>query len=409
MKILRNSMIITILGALLLGPTFAFAADGPDRYFIKTKGAFWKNSFGVRHNFSDGFTADLSDWQVRVGKMFGLEIEPVKFLFVLPVSPDQFNALAQESGNVIKGKKTGIRVLPFDQTPWGIETVYQDSTIEKTKGGKDIKIAVLDTGVTVTHPDLKARVKECKDFTNLRFSIVDGKCEDKNGHGTHVAGIIAADGGADGLGIYGIAPEVSLLAYRVCSISGSCYSDDVATALKVAADNGANIVNLSLGSDSSSSLIQEGVNYAVSKGVLIIAAAGNDGPYFDSIDYPAAYETVVGVGAFDTLASVSGWSSRGINSTTNPYIKEARDIEFAMPGVNIESTWNNGGYAILSGTSMASPHLAGLAAKYWQSTADKPADATRLLLRAYSEDINLPGDDNSSGWGFPKVLVPVTP
>lgn len=413
-KSIRKLLFIGVLSAFFLGPIFAVATEGSGRYFIKSKSGFWRNSFGVRHNFNNGFSSELADWQVRFGRLFGVDIEPVKLLFVLPAAPDKrsepekFNGIVQESGKVVRGKKS-VRILPSDQVPWGIEAVYQDNLIAKTNGGTGVNIAVLDTGVLVSHPDLKARVKDCKDFTGLRNPVIDGKCEDKNGHGTHVAGIIAADGGADGLGIYGVAPESSIFSYRVCSASGSCYADDVSVALKTAADNGANVVNLSLGSDGASSLITEGVDYAVTKGVLVVAAAGNDGPYFGSIDYPAAQKGVVSVGAFDVFEKVADWSSRGINSTTTAFVKEDKDMEFAMPGVNIESAWKDGGYAILSGTSMSTPHLAGLAARYWQFTSDKPADATRTLLRIYSKDINLPGDDDASGWGFSQVQVLVTP
>ena len=174
-------------------------------------------------------------------------------------------------------------------------------------------------------------------------------------------------------------------------------------AIRNAADNGAHIINMSLGSDTESSLIKDAIFYAVSKNVLVVAAAGNDGPDPDSIDYPGANSNVIAVGAFDIAQVIADWSSRGINSTTTPYVVEEKDIEFAAPGVIIESTWNNGGYVILSGTSMASPHMAGLAAKLWQKDALDPDSATRDLLHTFSQDLNLVGDDNTSGFGFPHL------
>lgn len=398
--------IFTAFLALSIAVAFslpAYAAEAPARYLVKSTNPFIKNTFNARHSFVNGFSADLTDWQLKLAKLFNIEVEPIQVLFVLPenaVTP------AKESGRVLKGKNQ--RYLPSDQTPWGVEAVYQDGTLQKTSGGKDVKVAILDSGILTAHPDLSSRVKECKDFLGTRQPIIDGKCEDKNGHGTHVAGIIAANGGTDGLGIYGIAPEADLMVYKVCSTNGFCYADDIAVAIKIAADNGANIVNMSFGSDSPSALIGDAVSYANGKNVLMVAAAGNDGPYFDSIDFPAAFQSVAGVGAFDVFGNVAEWSSQGINSTTEPYVKNERDIEFAMPGVNIESTWKNGGYAILSGTSMSSPFLAGLAAKYWQTPVDgslvTASDATRELLRSIAKDINLPGDDNGSGWGFPRVI-----
>jgi len=380
---------------LLFGVAFYAKAADDNRYLVKSTSGVWKKYFGVRHAFDDGFTADLSDFQLRFTKIFGLEVEPVKKLYVLPPA----EAASPSARNNAKNQ----RLIPIDQVSWGIKMIYDDPFLARSSGGYGVNVAVLDTGILKTHPDLKNRIKDCKDFSSPKSPLVDGKCEDKNGHGTHVSGIIAADGGSDGLGVFGVAPEANLYAYQVCSASGSCWADDVAAAIRTAADNGANIVNLSLGSDSLSSLIHDAVVYASSKNVLVIAAAGNDGPYVGSIDYPAANNEAIGVGALDVNKAVSDWSSRGINSTTNAYAVEDGDIEFAAPGVSIESTWKDGGYAILSGTSMAAPHVAGLAAKLWQKDALAPADATRDLLHRFSVDLLPLGDDNDSGWGLPTL------
>ncbi len=381
------------------------AATADTRYFVKSMSGWWKKSFGVRHNFDNGFTADLSDSQLWVAKFFGVAVEPVKKLNVLAdlsQAPLTTGIPVPTSLPAQTGKTQSKRAKPAEQIPWGIKAVYNNSLLSKSSGGKDINIAILDTGILKTHPDLKNRIQECKDFSGAT-AIVDGKCDDKNGHGTHVAGIIAADGGPDGIGIYGMAPEANIFAYKVCSNDGTCWADDVAVALKMASDDGANIVNMSLGADSPSPFITDATNYAVSKDVLIVSAAGNDGPYIGSIDYPAADANVVAVGAVDKDVQIPDWSSRGINSTTKPYVVEEQDIEFAAPGVNIESTWKDGGYAILSGTSMASPHVAGLAAKLWQKDAPNPASATRELLHKLSADLLPIGDDDSSGFGFPHL------
>lgn len=391
--ITKKTPYIVVILMLLVFTRLSYAATDDTRYFVKSASGWWKKSFGVRHNFDNGFTADLSDFQLRVAKIFGVEVEPVRKLNVLPY-------LSQAP--VTSGKIQAQRTKPTEQTPWGVKDIYNDQLLSRSSGDSDVNVAVLDTGVLKTHPDLKNRIKACKDFSSAA-TLVDGKCDDKNGHGTHIAGIIAADGGSDGLGIYGMAPKANLFAYKVCSNNGTCWADDVAVALKAAADDGANIVNISLGSDAPSQLITDATNYAVSKNVLIIAAAGNDGPYIGSIDYPGADENVVAVGAVDKDIQIPDWSSRGINSTTKPYVVEVGDIEVAAPGVNIESTWKDGGYAILSGTSMASPHVAGLAAKLWQKDALNPASATRELLQKLTTDLLPIGDDDSSGFGFPHL------
>lgn len=406
MNKLRKLCFIGIFALVFIPLSFAQAADG-SRYFVRSSSQFWKNAFNARHEFKDGFTADLNDWQFRFGKLLGINIEPVPILQVLPVPPvfQQGGSEDTKETKNIKGKPgSATRYLPSDQTPWGIEYIYKDSNILSTSGGEGVNVAVLDTGITVSHPDLKNRVAKCKDFTNIRFPVVDGKCDDKNGHGTHVAGIIAADGGGDNLGIFGVAPQASLYAFKVCSTAG-CYADDIAIALESAVNEGAHIINLSLGADQQSSLIKNSIDYAARKGTLVIAAGGNDGPYFASIDYPAAQSNVAAVGAFGLDFEIPDWSSRGINSKTTPFIVEEQDMEFAAPGVNIESTWKSGGYAILSGTSMASPFVAGLAAKYWPLLAldPNPAESVRNILHTNSLDIDGLGDDDATGFGFPRI------
>lgn len=395
---------------MLLSPVSqASAAEG--RFFIKSTSGFLKNTIGARYDFKDGFTADLSDFQIGFLKLFRVDLEPVAQLHILPdqetSNSSQPSSVATPKSKVLKNKKGNIvRYLPSDQTPWGIETIYQDSSITKTDGGTDVKVAVLDSGVNINHPDIKNRIVGCKDFTHFRFPVVNDVCDDKNGHGTHVAGIIAADSGSDKLGIYGVAPTTGILAYKVCGDSGSCYADDIAAGLKTAVDDGAQVVNMSFGTDVDVPMIAEAVDYAAEKGVLMVAAAGNDGPYSDSIDYPGAYSEVIAVGALKRSLLVTNWSSRGNNASTSPYIIEDRDIEFATPGENIESTWKNGSYAILSGTSMASPFVAGLAAKFWKAGAEDPASATRDYLHILTSDLSPLGDDNNSGFGLPLVPIP---
>lgn len=391
----KKKALFLVFAVIFFGTvSFASAAQDDSRYFVKSTSSFWKKSFGYRNSFDDGFSASLSDWQLRLAKIFGIDVEPVTKLNILPDASD-----ASNKGKISdKGQK-----LPADQISWGLKLIYNDPLLSETSGGKDINVAVLDTGVQKAHPDLQSRVKDCKDFSSPSSPLIDGKCDDKNGHGTHIAGIVAADGGKDKVGIYGIAPESNLVVFKVCSNNGICFSDDVAAGIYKAVDSGTQIINLSLGSDLPSQLILNAVKYAQANSVLVIAAAGNDGPYIGSIDYPAAFEEVVGVGAININLEAPDWSARGNNSKTEAYKNEPGDIEFAAPGVNIESTWKDGGYAVFSGTSMAAPHLAGLAAKFWQKDAENPARETREVLRKLSQDILPKGDDDASGWGLPKL------
>ena len=181
---------------------------------------------------------------------------------------------------------------------------------------------------------------------------------------------------------------------KVCDKRGYCFGDDVAAGIEYATNSGANIISMSFGGDSPDPMVLEAIDDAVDLGVLPVAAAGNDGPKDGSIDYPAAYIKVIAVGAIDRTESVPYWSSRGLNDGDD--IVEEKEVEFAAPGVSIESTYNDGCYEYMSGTSMATPHVSGLAAKLWQGNA---AD-TRAYLQSLAQDIPDEGD-TAVGFGLP--------
>lgn len=275
---------------------------------------------------------------------------------------------------------------PSASIPWGVTKVNGGS------GGGGIKVAVIDTGVYKDHPDLKANIVGCVD---AQTSSLRSRCPDGNGHGTHVAGTIAANGK-----IKGVAPAASIIAVKVCSDRGSCWSDDVARGIKYAADNGANVISISLGGSSMTTDEKNQINYAESKGALVVAAAGNSGPNDNTIGYPAAYYKVLAVGATDSSNAIASWSSRGNNYLTSAYLVEERDIELVAPGVGVESTSKNGCYTTYSGTSMATPHVSGLSAKLWQGSASSTRTYLQNLAKNYL-DLGRPGDDPDAGFGLP--------
>jgi subtilisin len=321
----------------------------------------------IEHEFSDGsFTAEIASSSKTELKRFG-EVKTVPQL------------------HISQPQNEGTTCTPSAQKPWGVAKLGGGS------GGAGINIAILDTGVA-KHSDLSIAV--CKDATKKRLS--DG-CNDQNGHGTHVAGIATANGGSDGKGIFGVAPNAGLWTIKVCKADGTCYADDVAEGIYYAVNNGANIISMSFGADSDVPLIRAAIDYGVQHGVLFVAAAG-DG---SSIDWPAANFKVIAVGALDSSNTIPSWSSSGINALTIPYSVEERDIEFVAPGVGIESTWNDGCYRTLSSTSMAAPHIAGLAAKLWQGSAAATRDYLQYIARYNYADIGGTGDDNAAGFGLP--------
>lgn len=308
---------------------------------------------------------------------------------------------------------------PSQQVPWGIKAIYNNSSLASTTGGAGINVAVLDTGVNVNHFDLVNTVEQCKDFTTAA-GLTNGQCNDANGHGTHVAGSALADGGSDGAGVYGVAPDSDLWAYKVLGDDGSGYSDDIAAAIRHTADQATatgtkTVINMSLGSSANNSLISSAVDYAYSKGVLVVAAAGNSGPRQGSIGYPGALANAVAVAALENRFEngtyrVADFSSRGYMSTDGDYYIQTGDVEISAPGAAIYSTWNNGGYNTISGTSMATPHVAGLAAKIWAQNPLWSAKQLRTNLqnRAKANDIlggrgAAYGDDYASGFGFARV------
>jgi subtilisin family serine protease len=261
--------------------------------------------------------------------------------------------------------------------------------------GRDVKLAIVDTGIDEAHLDLE--VKACKDMTEI--GMRDG-CEDTYGHGTHVAGIAGANAGGDQMGIYGVAPGVELWMMKVCK-TGYCYDDDIAEGIRYAAKRGANIINISLGNPDPTPIIKEQIDAYPE--VLFIAAAGNSGPTQGSIYYPAAYKEVVAVANIDSTKTVVRNSSRGITDGNDQVISD-REVELSAGGYSVQSTFIDGCYRRLTGTSMSSPAIAGLAAKVWKGSAA----ATRAYLRNIAQDITKasgggagPGYDIASGYGLP--------
>lgn len=358
-----------------------------------------KERLGVKHNFPGAFSTRLTREQVQFLNTLGIRTEPVQ-LYRIKGKPVCGDGVCQ--GNEAKTcpedcsgePEPEPTCYPDNQMPWGIVEVNGGS------GGAGVTVAVLDTGVDTHHPDLAGNIKLELCVSKVTHFRSDMKsCEDNNGHGTHVAGTVLANGGADGLGIYGVAPEASLVAVKVCDKRGRCYGDDIAAGIYYAADNGVDIISMSFGGDSPDSQVLAAIDYAVDQGILPIAAAGNDGPKDGSIDYPAAYVKVIAVGAIDAYERVPDWSSRGSND--GDYVLEEKEIEFGVPGVSIESTYNDGCYAYMSGTSMATPHVSGLAATLWGGNATD----TRSYLQSVAKDNDIwsYGDDTATGFGLPIV------
>ncbi len=208
--------------------------------------------------------------------------------------------------------------------------------------GEGVKVAVLDTGIDTDHPDLREAVEDAVDFTGEGV-------EDRNGHGTHVAGIVGAR--RNGAGFAGVAPKCRLLVAKVLNDAGAGTHAWIVRGIDWAVEKGADILSMSLGSGSHSPELHAAVHRALAAGRIVVCAAGNDGALqVNGIGYPGRYGSVITVAAHDRWGQPTGFSSRG------------GEIDVMAPGERIWSTWKDGRYAELSGTSMATPFVAGLAA-----------------------------------------------
>jgi thermitase len=251
------------------------------------------------------------------------------------------------------------------------------------------KVGIVDTGIQKSHPDLANRVVNCAQSRgNLVFAgQIKTGCKDDNGHGTHVAGTIAARAN-NGIGVAGVAFNSQLAICKALGANGSGFLSDVANCITWAHDRGARVISMSLGGGASSTL-QQAVDYAWqgggTAGSVLVAAAGNDSN--SSLEYPAAYGNVVSVAATDRNDQHASFSN-----TNN-------DVEVAAPGVDVFSTYSGSTYRTLSGTSMATPHVAGVTALLWGRFPTARADAIVARLDAATDDLGAAGRDPVFGFG----------
>ncbi len=229
----------------------------------------------------------------------------------------------------------------FSSRQWGPQKVQAPEAWDVTRGSSSTRIAIVDTGVQYDHPDLAGKVVRGYDFVDDDSDPYDG-----NGHGTHCAGIAAAVTD-NGRGIAGMAPNATIYAVRVLDDNGSGTLDDVANGIIHAADNGADVISLSLGAPVGATTLRNAVDYAWNSGSVVVAAAGNSGTSLPS--YPAYYDNAIAVTATDSNDNKASFSNYG------------SWVDVAAPGVDIYSTYTGSSYRSLSGTSMATPHVAGLA------------------------------------------------
>lgn len=330
---------------------------------------------------------------------------------VLDLSPQAnlSHALAEYRSNPEVEMAEPVRVLQIQGVPndpsfpslWGMAKI-QATTAWDLAQGNGVVVAVVDTGVDHTHPDLAANI-----WSNMDEISGNGIDDDGNGyvddvrgwnfvsntntpldghsHGTHVSGTIAAVGN-NNVGVIGVAPLAKIMAVKGLGDDGSGYDSDLAQGIVYAADNGADIINMSWGGTGDSPVIEEAIQYAHSVGVILVAAAGNSA--IDASQFlPAKYASVITVSAFNSADVMASFSNFGTK------------IDVAAPGVSILSTVPGGYYSSFNGTSMASPHVAGLAALLLSQRPALTNEQVRQSLRQTADDVGAAGFDTQSGYG----------
>ncbi len=302
----------------------------------------------------------------------------------------------------------------YTDKQWGLSAIKLTDAWEKVSSTEreEIVIAILDTGVDLDHPDLQNSIVPGYDFIND-----DNDPNDDRRHGTHVAGIAAAIAD-NGIGIAGTASGVKIMPVKVLNSEGLGTTQNIIDGIYWAVDNGADVINMSLGAPGGSFLEYEAIVYAVNNGVSVIASVGNDSNhwipedgekdiddpsnpdyaerYESSVSYPAAYPGVIGVGAIDHLSDTDYFLA--------DFSNVGSEVDVVAPGVDIYSTLPDNGYGWASGTSMSAPFVSGLAALLRAANVDLTPEQTFDILVETSKDMVDPlgevGEDNYYGHGL---------
>lgn len=256
--------------------------------------------------------------------------------------------------------------------PWGVNRIGSRLVNAVGNTGKGIKVGILDTGIDYNHEDLKGNYRGGYNFVGNNNNPMDD-----NGHGSHVAGIVGAED--NDIGVVGVAPQAYLYSVKVLAFDSTGSTSDIVSGLEWSVDNSMQVINMSLGSEDDSISVGRAIYNTYNAGVLIIAAAGNSGNVAgsgDNVDYPAKYDSVVSVGATDIKDNRARFSSTGSS------------LELSAPGDNILSTLNWNKYGVLSGTSMACPHVTGVAALIMSAESGITNSRVRIRMQATAQNMH---------------------
>lgn len=314
------------------------------------------------------YAGALSQWKSLRSKKAGLrqvQVSPLIRAFFVPASGaarlvQRFaDTLSVEEDyriqlHSVPGEKAGNTMMP-----WGVKAIHAPQAWTKSTG-VNVKIGVIDTGADYRHPDLRHSLATGVNL--LRRGMLP---LDDNGHGTHIAGTLAAAGGSRGM--MGVAPRATLYPVKAFDHNGSAYVSDIVLGIDWCVQNRIDIINMSFGMKTRSKALHNVVIKAYRAGIAIVASSGNDGKRGG--DYPARYPETIAVGAIDKRRRVASFSNRG------PY------IDVYAPGESVPSCWLKEGYKEMSGTSMATSHVTGAAALLLAQRPGLTPRELKLLLR----------------------------
>lgn len=281
--------------------------------------------------------------------------------------------------NVVVGA-TGTGSDPGRIGQWALDQFPFEDAAMAVSGEENVLISIVDTGIRLNHPDLAGAVMTSRNFTDEPLGCTGN-------HGTHVAGIIAARPG-NRIGVVGAAPRVRLLNAKVLDSKGIGYMSDVALAITWSVDSGAQVVNLSLSGEEENSSVSAALTYAEAKGVVVVAAAGNEGLKGSPFAWPAADDRTLAVAALTEEGNIAAFSTKA------PY------VDLAAPGQLIQSTSADPEYMYMNGTSMATPFVSALVALTIAAGPKSTPAQIRARLTSEAIDIAEAGRDDSSGWGM---------
>lgn len=328
----------------------------------------------------------------NAGGVLEMELEALNMAIVWLPEQAGVRGLSKQKG-VRWVEEESYRYLELQPLPWGINRIDAEYVWAAGNTGDGVNVAVLDTGIDTNHPDLAANLEGRYSAVNKNTNNV----EDANGHGTHVAGVIAALNNE--IGVVGVGPRIDLYAVQITKGSRISLTNilkginwSIGTLGDSNPNNNIQVMSMSFGggySQSEDSALQTAYN----RGIVLVASAGND--YGGAVSYPAALPQVIAVSATDSSDHIASFSSTGA------------EVELAAPGMGIYSTYKGDTYATMSGTSMAAPHVSGVVALVIASGIITDvngqygvADEVRARLQAMTTDLGAPGRDNLFGFGL---------